>query len=120
MDQKSWSAVDAFIVERLIRPEAALDDALAANAAAGLPAHDVSPAQGKFLHLLARIIGARHIREIDTLGGFPPSGLPARCPRTAGSSHSRPIRAMPRGFLRGHARAGIFLPEFETFCSRRN
>lgn len=50
--------------------DAALAEALAANAAAGLPAHDVSPAQGKLLHLLARMVGARRVLEIGTLGGY--------------------------------------------------
>ena len=43
---------------------------LAANAAAGLPAIDVSPAQGKFLELIARIAGARKVLEIGALGGY--------------------------------------------------
>src|ERR1019366_10633585 len=47
-----------------------LDEVLRANAAAGLPPHDVSPAQGKLLHLLARMSGARRILEIGTLGGY--------------------------------------------------
>ena len=51
-------------------PDPILDDVLAANAAAGLPAHDVSPSQGKLLHLLARIAGARRILEVGTLGGY--------------------------------------------------
>jgi len=68
--QQLWSKVDAYIVERLSRPDAALDAALKDNAAAGLPQIDVSPAQGKFLHLLARMIGARRILEIGTLGGY--------------------------------------------------
>ena len=68
MDQERWSAVDAYLAERLVPPDAALDDALAANAAAGLPPHDVSPLQGKFLHLVARMIGARRVLEIGTLG----------------------------------------------------
>ena len=42
----------------------------AATAAAGLPAIDVSPAQGKLLHLLARLARARNILEIGTLGGY--------------------------------------------------
>jgi predicted O-methyltransferase YrrM len=70
MNQRTWSAVDAFIVERLVRSDTALADALAANAAAGLPSYDVSPAQGKLLHLLARMIDARRILEIGTLGGY--------------------------------------------------
>lgn len=47
-----------------------LAEALAANAASGLPDIDVSPAQGRMLHLLARIAGARRILEIGTLGGY--------------------------------------------------
>ncbi len=65
-----WEDVDAYIAEKLIPPEPALDAALAANAAAGLPEIDVSPAQGKLLHLLARMVGARRILEIGTLGGY--------------------------------------------------
>ena len=48
----------------------ALEAALAASAAAGLPAINVSPLQGKLLHLLARAIGARNVLEIGTLGGY--------------------------------------------------
>jgi predicted O-methyltransferase YrrM len=43
---------------------------LASSAASGLPAISVSPAQGKLLHLLARVQGARNILEIGTLGGY--------------------------------------------------
>jgi predicted O-methyltransferase YrrM len=35
-----------------------------------LPAIDVSPAQGKFLHLLVRMTGAKRVLEIGTLGGY--------------------------------------------------
>ena len=51
-------------------PDPALDVALAASSAAGLPPHDVSPLQGKLLELLARLQGARAILEIGTLGGY--------------------------------------------------
>jgi predicted O-methyltransferase YrrM len=47
-----------------------LDAALADSAAAGLPEIQVSPAQGKLLHLLARSCGAKRILEIGTLGGY--------------------------------------------------
>ena len=70
MSQKLWSKVDNYIVERLTRADDALDAALKSNAAAGLPQIDVSPAQGKFLHLLAKMIGAKRILEIGTLGGY--------------------------------------------------
>jgi predicted O-methyltransferase YrrM len=65
-----WRAVDDFITGMLVGPDPALDAALTANRAAGLPAIDVSPAQGKLLHLLARAIGARRVLEIGTLGGY--------------------------------------------------
>ena len=62
--------VDAWIADRLIGDDPALDEALARNAAEGLPAIDVSPAQGKLLHILARSIGAWRILEVGTLGGY--------------------------------------------------
>ena len=65
-----WRAVDDYIVHHLLGEDAALDAALAANAAGGLPAIDVSAAQGKMLHLYARMMGARRILEVGTLGGY--------------------------------------------------
>ena len=65
-----WTAVERWLDAQLIAPDPTLDAVLAANAAAGLPAHDVSPSQGKLLHLLARIAGARAILEIGTLGAY--------------------------------------------------
>lgn len=65
-----WSAVESWLDAHLLANDPVLDAALAANAAAGLPAHDVSPAQGKLLQLLARIAGARAILEIGTLGAY--------------------------------------------------
>lgn len=70
MTEKLWADVDAYIEERLVGGDAVLYAALAANAKNRLPAIDVSPAQGKFLELLARITGAKKILEIGTLGGY--------------------------------------------------
>lgn len=70
MGSELWSRVDEYLVERLVPVDHALDAALSANATAGLPPHDVAPNQGKFLHLLARMVGARRILEIGTLGGY--------------------------------------------------
>ncbi len=66
----NWSDVDDYIVAHLIGEDEALDGCLAANEKAGLPAIDVSPAQGRMLELLARGVGARRILEIGTLGGY--------------------------------------------------
>jgi predicted O-methyltransferase YrrM len=70
MTQDQWSAVDRYINEMLIPADPALDAALEASSAAGLPAYAVSPSQGKLLYLLAQIQGARNILEIGTLGGY--------------------------------------------------
>lgn len=69
-DHGLWAEVDQYIEELLIPDDPVLDSALAANAAAELPAHDISPAQGKFLSLLARLSGARRVLEVGTLGGY--------------------------------------------------
>ncbi len=65
-----WKAVDEYLVSHLIPSDPVLDETMAANAAAELPSIDVAPNQGKLLHLLARVAGARKILEIGTLGGY--------------------------------------------------
>ena len=70
MASERWTAVDRYLTELLVPSDPALDATLQANTAAGLPPHDVSPTQGKLLHLLARLQRARTILEIGTLGGY--------------------------------------------------
>lgn len=48
----------------------ALQDAITASRAAGLPDISVSPAQGKFLALHCRASGVTHALEVGTLGGY--------------------------------------------------
>jgi predicted O-methyltransferase YrrM len=67
---EQWTAVDRYITDLLVPPDPALDAALQASAAAGLPAINVAPNQGKFLMLLAQIQGARNILEVGTLGAY--------------------------------------------------
>lgn len=69
-DDETWARVDEFYGQRLVGDEDALSAALVANAEAGLPPIDVTPALGKLLHLLARSMGARRILEVGTLGGY--------------------------------------------------
>ncbi|MFG1381863.1 O-methyltransferase [Xanthobacter versatilis] len=70
MSATLWAEMDDYIVERLLPADPVLEEALAASAKAGLPAISVSAAQGQMLHLFARMIGARRILEIGTLGGY--------------------------------------------------
>jgi predicted O-methyltransferase YrrM len=70
MNKKLWTAVDQYTTGLLSPADDALDAALAASEAAGLPSISVSASQGKLLMLLARMAGANKILEIGTLGGY--------------------------------------------------
>jgi len=70
MSEELWVTVDEYFREKLIAPDAVLDAAREANKAGGLPEIDVSATQGKMLHLMARMCGARRILELGTLGGY--------------------------------------------------
>ncbi len=70
MTHDAWTAVDRYIDTTLVGADAALDAAVAASVAAGMPQIHVSASQGKLLHLLARAMGARRILEIGTLAGY--------------------------------------------------
>jgi len=70
MAAERWREVDDFLTALLAPEDDVLRAVLDANAAAGLPPHDVSPAQGKLLQILARACAARRILEVGTLGGY--------------------------------------------------
>lgn len=69
-DETVWAEVDAYLGRELHLTDPVLEAVLAANAAAGLPAIDVSPAQGQMLALFVAMAKAERILEIGTLGGF--------------------------------------------------
>lgn len=100
MNEDLWVRTDHYLAGELLSEDPVLDRALAANAAAGLPAIDVSPLQGKFLYLLAKLIGARRILEIGTLGGYSTISLARALPVDGGvitleleEKHARVARA---------------------------
>jgi predicted O-methyltransferase YrrM len=70
MSKDQWTLVDQYIEGLFVGADPALEAALEASTAAGLPAIAVSPSQGKLLQILATSIGARRILEIGTLGGY--------------------------------------------------
>ncbi|WP_034996653.1 O-methyltransferase [Beijerinckia mobilis] len=74
MPQELWIEVDHYINDLFIKPDkefdTTLEKVLARSTAAGLPAINVAPNQGKLLSLLAQMIGARAILEIGTLGAY--------------------------------------------------
>jgi predicted O-methyltransferase YrrM len=70
MTQAQWTAVDEYINGLLIPADAALEGAVQASDAAGLPPAQVAPNQGKLLAILAQTIKAKTILEVGTLGGY--------------------------------------------------
>lgn len=70
MTPETWALVDRYIEQLFVADDPVLSAALESSRAAGLPEIQVSPSQGKLLGLLARLVGARRILEIGTLGGY--------------------------------------------------
>jgi len=70
VDQARWTEVDRYLDEVLVGSDPALDAALDDVDAAGMPAISVTPTLGKLLYILARMVGARRILEVGTLGGY--------------------------------------------------
>ena len=68
--QDQWAAVDEYLTDLLVPSDPVLEAALKDSDAAGLPAISVTPTQGKLLWLFARLVGARKILEVGTLGGY--------------------------------------------------
>ena len=66
----AWRAADDFLADTLVGHDPALEAALDAQRAAGMPEIEVAPVAGKLLNLLVRISGATRVLEIGTLGGY--------------------------------------------------
>lgn len=70
MSEARWSEVDAYVAGMFVPDEAMFSHALTSSEAAGLPAIQVSPTQGRWLELLARSLRAQRVLEVGTLGGY--------------------------------------------------
>jgi predicted O-methyltransferase YrrM len=70
MSGEIYAEVDRYLEGELLPDDPVLESSLRESEAAGLPAIQVSPTQGKFLHLLVRAISARKVLEVGTLGGY--------------------------------------------------
>ncbi|WP_323867400.1 O-methyltransferase [Xenorhabdus szentirmaii] len=78
--QQQWSNVDDYLEKVLLHPSPNLDKTLEYNTSQGLPAIDVSPLQGQFLHMMVQISGAKRILEFGTLGGYSSQCMAAALP----------------------------------------
>lgn len=70
MTDNQWTTVDRYLTDHVVPADPALDATMQAIDAAGLPSISVSPNLGRLLYLYARMISARTILEIGTLGAY--------------------------------------------------
>lgn len=76
-----WTEVDQYLGGLLAPSDEQLEATLKANHKAGLPPIDVSPLQGKFLHVLVRMARAKRVLEIGLLGGYSTIWMARALPR---------------------------------------
>lgn len=79
--QSLWTEVDQYFAGLLAPHDAALDAALKTNRKERLPAIDVSPLLGKFLHVMVQMTHARRVLEIGLLGGYSSIWMARALPR---------------------------------------
>ncbi|KAM0342491.1 hypothetical protein ACHAPU_009464 [Fusarium lateritium] len=70
-----WVAVDEWTIAQTHGPGSVPDNEILSNAFrhqqdSGLPDISVSPSQGKYIQVQAKIANAQHILEVGTLGGY--------------------------------------------------
>jgi caffeoyl-CoA O-methyltransferase len=70
MNNDIFSSVDSYIANLLNPADDALTKTEASIENENIPPISVSPNQGKFLHILAKLCNAKRILEIGTLGGY--------------------------------------------------
>ena len=80
MEKNPWVDIDRYYQELIVKPDPRFEKIQQNCAAAGLPTISISSAHGRLFELLVRVMGAKYILEIGTLGGFSTawfaSGLP--------------------------------------------
>ncbi|WP_159794599.1 O-methyltransferase [Puerhibacterium puerhi] len=68
--EHTWDDVDTYLEDLLVPQDEALAAARESSARTTMPHAAVSPAQGRFLALLAQAAGARRVLELGTLAGY--------------------------------------------------
>ncbi|KAH6679792.1 O-methyltransferase family protein [Halenospora varia] len=66
----AFKAVEDYLCDAIIEPDAALESALKVNHENSVPAIDVAPNDGKLLYLITKMNNAKRILEVGTLGGY--------------------------------------------------
>jgi predicted O-methyltransferase YrrM len=70
MSNKIFAAVDQYINDLFAPEDAVLKETIQSLETQNIPQISVSANQGKFLQVMAKMVGAKRILEIGTLGGY--------------------------------------------------
>ena len=70
MNNNIFAKVDEYLSELFSQEDQVLKETEQSIKEHGMPEHSVSPNQGQFLFLLAKMCGAKRIIEVGTLGGY--------------------------------------------------
>ena len=81
MNKETFIAVDKYYEDLHLGEDSKFDEINASALEAGLPSIQISPLQGKFLHLLVLAMDAKRILEIGTLGGYSTGWLASGLPK---------------------------------------
>jgi predicted O-methyltransferase YrrM len=81
MNKETFIAVDKYYEDLHLGEDPKFDQINASALEAGLPSIQISPLQGKFLHLLVLALDAKRILEIGTLGGYSSGWLASGLPK---------------------------------------
>ncbi len=80
MSKNLWSAIDQHYLDNVVKPDPRFETIRSTSSKAGLPAISISSIHGQFFELLVRVMGARYILEIGSLGGFSTAWLASGLP----------------------------------------
>lgn len=81
MSKELFKNVDEYINRLFVKEDEALMNVTASIEEAGIPSISISANQGKFLHLLAKLVNAKKILEIGTLAGYSTIWMARALPR---------------------------------------
>ena len=80
MTPELFREIDAYVESLFVEDDPILTQAVKDATAAGLPAIQVSPSQGKTLYLIAKMCRAERVLEVGTLGGYSTTWLARALP----------------------------------------
>lgn len=70
MTEDLWYEIDNHYLDLIVKPDPRFEKILQSCAEAGLPTIGISSIHGRLFELLVKVMGAKYILEIGTLGGF--------------------------------------------------